>query len=210
MKRVTQKWPNNNVSGLPPFGYPLLRHSFLSAVRKSFFKGIENSTPVCPRDKLGFDWLAKKLMSSLWHTMLGILSSELGEGQKSSLSFGARNPSLRNPILRRLFVTCRGFSNVPWRKRAFGPGTKYVFLEIFLGILGALCTGKGAPLVRYLCTTWESLHMFFTKRCPSGGTEYVSFELFLGILRGLGEGRGGAPGTAPLQNADLEDRNLLK
>ena len=47
----------------------------------------------------------------------------------------------------------RGFSNAPWRKRAFGPGTKYVFLEIFLGILGALCTGKGAPLVRYLCTT---------------------------------------------------------
>ena len=48
---------------------------------------------------------------------------------------------------------CQGFSNVPWRKRAFGPGAKYVFLDLFLGILGALCTGKGAPLVRYLCTT---------------------------------------------------------
>ena len=30
----------------------------------------------------------------------------------------------------------RGFSNVPWRKRAFGPCTKYVFLEVFLGIPG--------------------------------------------------------------------------
>ena len=49
--------------------------------------------------------------------------------------------------------TFQGFSNVPWRKRAFGPDTKYAFLEIFLGILGALHMGKGAPLVRYLCTT---------------------------------------------------------
>ena len=48
--------------------------------------------------------------------------------------------------------TDRGFSNVPWRKRAFGPGAKYGFFEEFLGILGALCMGKGAPLVRYLCT----------------------------------------------------------
>ena len=82
------------------------------------------------------------------------------------------------------------------------------FLDLFLGILGALCTGKGAPLVRYLCTTWESLHMFFTKRCPSGGTEtqYVSFELFLGILRGPGEGPGGAPGTVPLQNPEVTSR----
>ena len=33
------------------------------------------------------------------------------------------------------------------------PGTKYVLLAQFWGILGALCMGKGAPLVRYLCTT---------------------------------------------------------
>ena len=52
-----------------------------------------------------------------------------------------------------------------------------------LCILGGLVYGEGAPLVRYLCATWESPHMFFTKRCPSGGTKYVSFELFLGILR---------------------------
>ena len=91
----------------------------------------------------------------------------------------------------------QGLSNVPWRKRAFWPGTKYVFLDQCLGILGALCMGKGGPLVRYLCTTWESLHMFFTEMCPSSGTNYVSLELFLSILRGPGEGRGGAPGTVP-------------
>ena len=47
----------------------------------------------------------------------------------------------------------QGFSNVPWHKRAFWPGTKYLCFDQFLGILGALCTGKGALLVRYLCTT---------------------------------------------------------
>ena len=31
----------------------------------------------------------------------------------------------------------RGFSNVPWRKHAFGPGTKYVFCVVFLGNLSA-------------------------------------------------------------------------
>ena len=75
-------------------------------------------------------------------------------------------------------INVPGFSNVPWHKRAFGPGTKYVFLKLVLGILGALCKGKGAPLVRYLCTTWESLRMFFTEMSPSGGTKYVSFEFF--------------------------------
>ena len=80
--------------------------------------------------------------------------------------------------------TCLG-ANV-----SFWPGTKSGFYEEFLGLLGALCMRKGAPLVRYLCTSCESLHMFFTKMCPSGGTEYVSFELFLGILRRLGSGEG--------------------
>ena len=80
------------------------------------------------------------------------------------------------------------------------------FFRPFLGILGALCMGKGAPLVRYLCTTWESVHMFFTEMCPSGGTKYISFELFLSILRKPGEGRGGAPGTVPLQNPEVTSR----
>ena len=47
----------------------------------------------------------------------------------------------------------QGFSNVPWHKRAFGSGTKYGFKGESLGILGPLCTGKGVPLVRYLCAT---------------------------------------------------------
>ena len=93
---------------------------------------------------------------------------------------------------------------MPWRKCAFGPGTKHGFLEEFLGILGALCMGEGAPLVRYLCTTWKSLHMFFTKRCPMGGTEHVSFELFLGIFRGLGRGEG-----APLVRYLYKTHKLL-
>ena len=97
----------------------------------------------------------------------------------------------------RLSIFCekiQGFSNVPWHKCAFWPGTKYVILEFFLGIL-SLCMGKGAPLVRYLCTTWESHHMFFTEVCPSSGTKYVSFELFWGILGGAWGGERGAPGT---------------
>ena len=42
--------------------------------------------------------------------------------------------------------------------------------------------------MRYLCTTYKSLHVFFTKMYPSGGTEHDSFELFFGINnRGLGK-----------------------
>ena len=40
-------------------------------------------------------------------------------------------------------TTCRGFSNVPWRKRAFGAGTKYGFFEEFWGILRGLVYGEG-------------------------------------------------------------------
>ena len=90
--------------------------------------------------------------------------------------------------------TCLG-ANVP---SGLVPST-FFFKEICLGILGALCMGKGAPLLRYLCTTWESLHMFFTKMCPSGGTKQVSLQYF-GNFRGLGRG---APGTVPLQNPQV-------
>ena len=77
---------------------------------------------------------------------------------------------------------------------SFWPATKYVFLEEFLGILGALCKGgKGAILVRYLFTTRESLHMFFTKMCPLGGAKYVFVELVLDILRGAWGSERGCP-----------------
>ena len=86
----------------------------------------------------------------------------------------------------------RGFSNVPWRKRAFGPGTKYWYqVRFFRSICGhswGLVYGEGgAPGTVPLHNLRVTSH---AKRCPSGGTEYVSFELFLGILSGPGEGRG--------------------
>ena len=71
-------------------------------------------------------------------------------GSPESLNSLNALESLENGLF---FRKDRGFSNVPWRKRAFGPGTKYGFFGEFLGILGALCMGKGGPLVRYLCTT---------------------------------------------------------
>ena len=39
----------------------------------------------------------------------------------------------------------QGLSNVPWRKRAFWPGSKYFFLDLILGILGTLFMGRGRP-----------------------------------------------------------------
>ena len=45
----------------------------------------------------------------------------------------------------------RGGYSSGFLKRALRPGTKHI--KEFLGNLGALCKGKGAPLVRYLCTT---------------------------------------------------------
>ena len=49
--------------------------------------------------------------------------------------FALAHICLRPLLLRPPF---QGFSNVPWHKRAFGPGTKFVFLEVFLGILRGL------------------------------------------------------------------------
>ena len=95
---------------------------------------------------------------------------------------------------------------MPWRKRAFGPGTKYVFLEIFLGILGALCKEKGAPLVRTTAQPESHFTCSSPRDAPSGGTKYTSFELLLGILGGPGEARGGGRGTVPLQNPKVTSR----
>ena len=66
--------------------------------------------------------------------------------------------------------------------------------------------GNGTPLVRYLCTTWTSLQMFFTKTCPSGGTKYVCFELFSAFLGAWPGAGGGAPGTVPLHNPQITSR----
>ena len=80
------------------------------------------------------------------------------------------------------------------------------YFRCILGHSRALCKGKRVPLVWYLCTSWESLHMFFTEMCPSGGTKFFSFELLLGILRGLSGGRGGTPDTVPLPNPKITSR----
>ena len=54
----------------------------------------------------------------------------------------------------------QGFSNVPWRKRAFGPGTKHVFLDLFLGILpwGLVYGEGGAPSTVPLQVSSHVLH----------------------------------------------------
>ena len=75
------------------------------------------------------------------------------------LIFWGNKSSLRNVfrisewILDQDLQESRGFSNLPWCKHALRPGTTYAIFEDILGILGALCKGNGAPLVRYLCTT---------------------------------------------------------
>ena len=60
------------------------------------------------------------------------------------------------------------------------------FLEVFLGILGALCKGKVAPLVRHRDT--------------------FLLSYFWAFLGGPEEGRGGAPGAVPLQNPKVTSR----
>ena len=85
----------------------------------------------------------------------------------------------------------RGFSDVPWRKRAFGPGTKYVFFRNIFGHSWGLVYREGAPLVRYLCTTWESLHMFFTIRgAPRMVPSTSLLNYFWAFLGALGRGEG--------------------
>ena len=50
--------------------------------------------------------------------------------------------------------------------------------------------GKGAPLVRYLCTTWESVHMFFTEMCPRVVPSTSLLNYFWASLGALGRGEG--------------------
>ena len=67
----------------------------------------------------------------------------------------------------------RGFSNVSWCQHSFWPGTK-VHFKVVLGILGALCKGKGVPLVRYLCTS-ESHFTCSSPRCALRAVPQVRF-----------------------------------
>ena len=55
--------------------------------------------------------------------------------------------SLENDVLQMTPVSdpdiARGFSNVPWRKRAFGPGTKHFFFNRIFGDSWGLVHGEG-------------------------------------------------------------------
>ena len=142
---------------MAPFRWPLLRSTEISRPK---FRDVPPKSLVC----LGFEELCGP-HTFTWKTPLP--TRRYPETQKfwvwRRLLQGLKSWGLAPKVLQSLWgcaepsfnklFKCQGFSNVPWRKRAFGPGTKYVFLDLFLGILGALCTGKGAPLVRYLCTT---------------------------------------------------------
>ena len=44
---------------------------------------------------------------------------------------------------------------------------------------GGRLQGEGVHPVRYLCKAWESLHMFFTKMCPSGVPSMFLLKYFL-------------------------------
>ena len=87
------------------------------------------------------------------------------------------------------FWGTQGFSNVPWHKCAFWPGTRDVFFRIIFGNSLCLVYGEGgAPIAVPVHKLRVASHVR-----PRPVPKYVSFELSLGILRGSGEGRGGAP-----------------
>ena len=81
----------------------------------------------------------------------------------------------------------RGFSNVPWRKSAFGPGTKYVFLEI---CLGPCVRGRGPPW--YGTSAQPESH--FTRSSPRDAPRVVPSTSLLNhlwaFLGALGRGEG--------------------
>ena len=52
---------------------------------------------------------------------------------------------------------------------------RFFLLSHFWAFLGACVWGRGHPWYGTSAQP-KSLHMFFTKMCPSGGTKYVSFE----------------------------------
>ena len=105
----------------------------------------------------------------------------------------------------RVSQTCLG-ANVPWRKRAFGLGTKYGFLEEFLGhSWGLVYREGGAPgtvPLRNLRVTAHVLH----QDVPLEWYWVRFFWIFWGHSEGPGEGRGGAPGTVPLQIPQVTSR----
>ena len=85
----------------------------------------------------------------------------------------------------------RGFSNVPWHKRAFGSGTKYVFFSPIFGHSWGLVYGeRGAPgtvPLHNLTLTSHVLHVLGAPRVVPSTSLLDYFWAFLGVL-GRGEG----------------------
>ena len=80
-----------------------------------------------------------------------------------------------------------GFSNVPWRKHAFGPGTKYGCRNMFVHSWGLVYGEGGAP-----GTEPESHFTCSSPRCAARvvPSTFFLFYHFVGILRGLRRGEG--------------------
>ena len=132
---------------------PCLAHQNRTIAIASDFRVDGAKSPKIPQKEgvLGSEIAARNRRSlATFHRTLKsqciIAVSSLGNRAISGVRDGHRNRKSQKSLRFRC-------AKVPWRKRAFGPGTRYVFLEVFLRILETLCKGKGAPLVRYLCTT---------------------------------------------------------
>ena len=95
-----------------------------------------------------------------------------------------------NYILMLPCMIYRGFSNVPWRKHAFGPVPSTVFKMNFWAFLGPCEWGRGRPW--YGTSAQPEGH--FTCSSPRCAPRVVPstflLNCFWGILRGLGRGEG--------------------
>ena len=66
----------------------------------------------------------------------------MGLKNRCGFSLVSENRNYNRRNIATLGALSRGFSNLPWCERALRPGTKYVFKELFWGVLGALCRGR--------------------------------------------------------------------
>ena len=67
-----------------------------------------------------------------------VVSADVPPERKPERGYVRQNHPFTKPPFYLPVNPNRGFSNVPWHKRAFRPGTKYVFYKQFLGILSGV------------------------------------------------------------------------
>ena len=89
----------------------------------------------------------------------------------SSLTLAELFPS---KVLDTLNKLKSGFLKRALAQTCFRAGYQVQFLRRIFGHSWGLAYGEGGRPWYGTSAQPESLHMFFTKRCPSGGTEYVS------------------------------------